>query len=98
MNRFTRQTILFGLVATAGLGATSAEARPYAPKMSCSSLQSLLKERGALVISTGPNTYDRYVSDSRYCQRTQRLVPEWIQSADKPDCGVGYTCKEYMRD
>ncbi len=79
--------------------ATAAEARrPFAPAMSCAALRSLVEERGAVVISTSPTTYDRFVADSRSCERTQRLEPAWIRSADQADCGVGYTCREYMRD
>jgi hypothetical protein len=86
-------TILACLIVTA-----AAAARPYAPKMSCRSLQSMMAARGAVVVSTGPDLYDRFVKDSRYCERTQRTEAAWIKSADNPECFIGYTCREYMRD
>ncbi|KQU83419.1 hypothetical protein ASD99_17330 [Mesorhizobium sp. Root695] len=44
------------------LAATSlAEARPDTRTMSCEQLQQLIQSRRAVVLTTGPNTYDRYV-------------------------------------
>lgn len=38
-----------------------AEARPDTRTMSCEQLQQLIQSRHAVVLTTGPNTYDRYV-------------------------------------
>ncbi|MBB6412239.1 hypothetical protein [Mesorhizobium sangaii] len=44
------------------LAATSlAEARPDTRTMGCQELQQLIQSRRAVVLTTGPNTYDRYV-------------------------------------
>ncbi|HEY0292317.1 MAG TPA: hypothetical protein VGC51_08260 [Hansschlegelia sp.] len=77
--------------------AAAAEARPYAPEMSCRSLAAAVQSEGALVISTGPSTYDRFVSGGRYCERTQETEAAWIPAADEPQCFVGYTCRELQR-
>ncbi|MGA0532463.1 hypothetical protein [Hansschlegelia sp. KR7-227] len=88
------------LVSLACAAATGAEAakRPYAPALSCKALQGVVAQRGAVVISTGANTYDRFVRDDRGCQSGEVTKPAWIRSADRPECFIGYTCRQYMRD
>ncbi|MFD1704211.1 hypothetical protein ACFSCV_14490 [Methylopila henanensis] len=83
---------------TLAAGGASADPRPFAPALSCGALQDLVAARGAAVISTSRTTYDRFVSDSRGCYRTQVTEPAWIRSADDRRCFIGYTCREYARD
>lgn len=85
-------------ILVAGLTAASAAvARPFAPAMSCAALADLVESRGAVVLSTSRTTYDRFVADSRFCQRTEITKPAWTGSSDKSECFVGYTCQERMR-
>ena len=93
----TPVTTLLALL-LASLAAGAAAARPYAPGMSCPAVQSLVRSRGAAVISTGPSTYDRFVSSGRYCQPTEDTEAAWVPTADKRDCFIGYTCREHARD
>jgi hypothetical protein len=87
------------LVASAALTATAAmAARPVAPAMSCHALTNMVERNGAVVLSTSRTTYDRYVADRRYCERTEITKPAWIVSSDNDECFIGYTCKEYVRD
>ena len=67
-------------------------ARPSTLTMSCRQAQSLVANRGAVVLSTGRHTYDRFVAGPGYC-----ATAEWAQSAtaptrDSPSCPLGYTC------
>jgi hypothetical protein len=55
-----------------------AQTRPLTLGMGCGQARALVTSRGAVVLSTGQNTYDRYVSSGAFCQ--------WGLSA------VGYTC------
>jgi hypothetical protein len=88
-----------GLVAFAVFTASSAmAARPFAPAMSCRALTGMIKQNGAVVLSTSRTTYDRYVADRRYCERTEVTRPAWIASSDSDQCFIGYTCREHMRD
>jgi hypothetical protein len=91
------QIALVSLACAAATGVQAAK-RPYSPALACKALQGLVAERGAVVISTGPNTYDRFVRDARNCQSGEVTKPAWIPSADRPECFVGYTCRQYMRD
>jgi len=46
-----------------------------------------------VVLRTGPTTYDRYVRDSRFCERFTTTRPAWIRTADTPQCPVGAICR-----
>jgi hypothetical protein len=75
------------------LAATAAEAaRPSTLGMTCDQAQRLLASRGAVVMSTGQHTYNRFVVSGGYCE-----VAEWAESATAPTkdarhCPLGYTC------
>ena len=84
-------------IAACLLAAGAAEARPYGPALACARLAAAVQSEGAVVISTGPLTYDRFVSSSGYCERTQETEAAWIPSGDNPQCFVGYTCREHQR-
>jgi hypothetical protein len=74
------------------LTATAASARQSTLGMSCRQAQNLLARSGAVVLSTGPHTYDRFVRSPGYCE-----VAQWADSATAPTrdsraCPLGYTC------
>lgn len=95
----TRLKSLKTVIAVAAcVAATAAQAaRPFAPAASCAALNALVEQRGGVVLSTSRTTYDRYVSDGRFCQRTEVTRPAWIVSSDNPECFIGYTCQEHVR-
>ena len=88
--------IVLILSATAG-SALAQVGRPFTPQMSCQSASSLVAANGALVLNTGPNTYDRYVRDASACFAGQVTRPAWVPAADQAQCFVGYTCIERER-
>lgn len=72
--------------------ANVAEARPSTLTMSCHQAQRMVASRGAVVMTTGPHTYDRFVANPGFCE-----VAEWAHSAtartkDRQDCPMGYIC------
>jgi hypothetical protein len=71
--------------------------RPFTPQLSCQSASGLVAANGAVVMNTGPNTYDRYVRDASACFATQVTRPAWVPAADRAQCFVGYTCIERER-
>jgi len=75
-------------------GTTLAGAHPNSLAMSCASTRSLVQQTGAAVIATGPNLYDRFVTDAGYCSKTQKAEPAWLATADEPQCLVGRRCVE----
>jgi len=70
---------------------TQGSARPSAASLNCAAINSRIASAGALVLDTGPTTYERYVRDLGFCQASQITVPEFIRSADNPQCLV-YRC------
>ena len=74
---------------TEGAGAAQ---RAYAPAMTCAALQALIAARGAVSIATGPHLYDQYIRDQSACLPGQTTQPDFIPTADRPDCLV-YRCK-----
>jgi hypothetical protein len=45
-----------------------------------------------------PTTYDRYVRDRSFCQISEVLKPAWGNTADNPQCFLGWTCVEEDKD
>ncbi|MEP9355248.1 hypothetical protein ABLE93_16795 [Xanthobacter sp. KR7-65] len=81
---------------TASTGAASA--RPDSLAMTCRQTASLVAQQGGVVIGTGPNIYDRYVSSLAFCSGAEQLKPEWVKTRDNPQCFIGYTCFVPTRD
>jgi hypothetical protein len=84
-----RIVVSVALVLTA---ASSVEARPSTLSMSCHQAQRMVASHGAVVMTTGPHTYDRFVANPGFCE-----VAEWAHSATAPtkdaaDCPMGYIC------
>ncbi|MGQ3676397.1 hypothetical protein ACT6QH_12970 [Xanthobacter sp. TB0139] len=88
------------LVVAAGLagfwGGPNLEARaqsmPSTLNMSCAEAVKLVAKEGGVVLRTGENTFDRYVSGLRFCSMGDSLRPEWVPTRDKKECFIGYTC------
>lgn len=81
------------LVTFAVLGAASAQARPSTLQMSCAQAQALVASRGAVVLTTGAHTFDRFVRDWRYCATSEYADPAAARTADNPSCNLFYVCR-----
>lgn len=71
---WTDASRLAGLAAAAAvvLATTAgAYARPDARSMTCSQVRSLIRAEGAVVMTTGRHTYDRFVSTRGACLRPE---------------------------
>src|SRR5829696_8952254 len=53
----------------------------------------LVAAKGAVVLRTGPNTYDRYVRDASFCAVQESVRPDWVRTADSAQCYVGGVCR-----
>lgn len=80
------------------LGATSmAYARPDARTMTCEQTQLLIQSRRAIVLTTGRNTYDRYVRQfGNECDRPAVPVVSYVRTLDG-QCRV-HRCEEWRFD
>lgn len=88
----TRTLLALTLVGLAS--AAAAQPRPSTLAMSCNQTRNLITAQGAVVLSTSPTTYSRFVSTVGACQRGQTTAPAWAPTADSPQCFVGYRCRD----
>ena len=87
------QKLIIGAVLAVGL-VGAAEARPMSSRMYCTDVQRLVARSGSVVLGFTTHTYDRVVSDQRFCLATEGLVQINVPTLDTPTCFAGYTCRE----
>lgn len=85
-------------VTLATQGGAVAQGRPSSVTMSCGQAAQLVLSRGALVLGTGGQTYDRFVADRSFCEPTETVRRAFVPTRDRPNCSVGYTCREPSLD
>lgn len=73
-----------------------AQSMPDSLTMSCAATAALVRQRGAVVIGTGPGIFDRYVSTQGYCAPGETTAPVWLQTADQKQCFIGYRCRDRL--
>ncbi len=71
-----------------------AEARPSTLTMTCAIAAATVARAGAIVLTTGELTYDRFVAQSGFCQRGQTTKQAYAPTSDDPNCAIGYVCRE----
>ena len=74
------------------VSAAHAQSRPQTMTMSCATAKALVARRGAVVLYTGEDLYDRYVRDQGFCEREQTIQPARVPTRDWAQCFVGYRC------
>jgi hypothetical protein len=67
---------------------TVAHARPDTRAMTCEQTRAFIDDAGAVVLTTGPNTYDRYVRSSAQCSFTERAELDFVKTSDDMSCPV----------
>jgi hypothetical protein len=70
-----------------------AEARPATFAMTCAQATATVSAQGAIVMSTGQHTFDRFVSHAGYCALGEYADLAWAPTLDSPRCTVGYVCR-----
>jgi hypothetical protein len=85
--------VVVTLALLAAASAAQAQSRPDTRRMSCVQARALVQARGAVVLSTGDNTYDRYVATQQSCNKDEITVPAYVRTTDYTGCHVGYTCQ-----
>jgi hypothetical protein len=91
--RIARAAAVAAWIILAFFDAPYAEARPDTLQMTCQQTASLINQAGSVVLGTGPNIYDRYVSSRYSCGRPTRLDPIWLPTKDVSQCFIGYSCR-----
>ncbi len=89
--RLGRLALVSALIVPTG---NAAIARPDATKMSCAAARELVFQQGAVVVTTGRNTYARFVESQIHCQPVDEISrPAFVTTRDNPECWIGYTCE-----
>lgn len=68
-----------------------AQGRPDARRMTCEQVQSMIYQRGAVVLTTGQHTYDRFVAGRRWCDIPYVPMATRVATRDTDRCPV-YHC------
>jgi hypothetical protein len=58
----------------------------------CNQLQKLLRDDGALYLSSSRGMADLHYEDPSRCDRDTRATPAYVHSSDKTFCLLGYVC------
>ena len=69
--------VMAGLFVSAG-----AEARPDTRARTCKQLEAFVKQQGAVVMNTGPRTYNRFVYHRGFCQYSETIGTAWVDAKD----------------
>lgn len=71
-----------------------AQSRLDSLTMTCAALKEVIQKRGVVIVGTGPNVYDRYVANGRFCAPTQITDNGFVATSDNRQCAAGYVCRE----
>ena len=66
--------------------------RASSTAMSCRAAGALVAQRGAVVLGTGRDTYDRFVASEGFCPTGTYGRPAFVPTRDNPQCNIGYYC------
>lgn len=83
-----RACIAVALAAAIPVVASAQEGMPDTRKMTCADVRALVAKRGAVLLATGPNTFDRYVRDNSFCTYPDQVDPQWVPTLNG-SCNVG---------
>jgi hypothetical protein len=88
----------FLVIATAIFVATAfssvSQARPDTRQMSCGQARDLVRHRGVVVLTTGGQTYDRFVSHGGYCAYGEYPERAFVRTRNRQECFIGYICAD----
>ena len=75
-----------------------AQTRPSTTAMTCRAASALLASQGAVVLATGRDLYDRYVTGPNFCGPGEDTRASFEPTADNPQCFIGYRCVATSRE
>ena len=78
---------------TSSVDLAQAQGRPDSLRMTCASARGLVSTRGAVVLGSGRDIYERYVASQAFCLGDEITRPAWVPTADTRQCFVGYRCE-----
>ncbi len=88
------KAILVAAALVACATAANAQGRPSSTQMTCRSVHALVSQRGAIVLGTGGDTYDRFVASEFSCATGLFARPAFVPTRDDPQCNIGFYCTD----
>lgn len=82
--------------AMASLAAGHALARPDTRTMTCSQAQTMVQQFNSIVLTTGQNTYSRFVKGQGFCEPGQVTARATAPTMDTKKCAVGFRCQDRL--
>lgn len=85
------------LLLAGGLAAATvatAQERPSSMDMTCGQATALVREQGDVVLGSGGQSFDRFVSSQQFCLSSELTEPAYVPSRDQRQCFVGYRCRD----
>ncbi|WP_320144913.1 hypothetical protein [uncultured Cohaesibacter sp.] len=93
MNKLTLVLSALAFTAVASGAQASTVDRVDSQKMSTSQLQQLVQDRGEVILTTGPDLFDRYVANGSKCLIGETTKRAYVPTADSSSAFIGYTCE-----
>jgi|SRR5580765_7690086 len=87
------QKLVLSFVAVTLTATSIAAARPNTTTMTCAEAAATVSRAGAITLSTGEFTYERFVAGIRQCMPRQTTGPGLAPTRDNRNCQVGFICK-----
>ena len=88
LTKLVMAAVTGGALLAAPTLAVAQSGRPNTTTMSCGQVQSLIKQRGGVVLSTGRYTFDRYVDNRSFCQHGEITQRDYVPTRDNNRCLV----------
>jgi hypothetical protein len=73
-------------------GILPANAMTDSRTLHCAAAAALVQRQGAVVLATGPYTFDRFVTDAGKCVLSEYLKTATVPTLDNLHCPVGFVC------
>jgi hypothetical protein len=80
--------VIIGSAVLLSLPAEAQSRRVNSLSLSCDQARSMIAQRGAVIMSTGQYTFDRYVDNRSFCERNEFARTDFIPTRDNAKCPV----------
>jgi hypothetical protein len=93
MKGTTMGPFLLALALTTASTGVWAQSTVTTQTMTCAQAKGAVATQGAVVLRTGPTTYDRYVRDNSFCAQQEIIELRWVGTSDATRCPIGGVCR-----
>ena len=87
-----RRLVIVGMLTIACANSAIAE-RQSTLNMTCSEADALITSAGQIVLTTGANTFNRFVTSRGFCRAQEHTEPGYARTSDRNRCRLHYVSK-----